>query len=191
MEIILASRSPRRKQIFEQLGIPFRVVPSTYEEDMTLKLSPTSLARRLAHGKAQEVATRENGTIIGVDTFIYKDQIIGKPTSKEHAAQILASIAGQEIKVCSGIAIIKGDTTITDSEVTRVKIAPMDRATIKRYINTGEPMDKAGAFAIQGKGAIFIEKITGCHHNVIGLPARKLAQMLQQIGIDIPGFWKN
>ncbi|MFP4424121.1 MAG: Maf family protein [Candidatus Woesearchaeota archaeon] len=187
--IILASSSPRRKEILDKLGISYTAIPSDYEEEMHLKLSPPRLVMRLAHNKAKDVARKNKGIIVGVDTVVVTDRIIGKPKSSKEAEQMLQEISGKNIRIYSGIALINQDITLTDSEMTRVKMGKIDKSTIKAYVRTGEPLDKAGAFAIQGKGAIFIEKINGCYHNVMGLPTFRLASMFQQIGINIPSFW--
>jgi septum formation protein len=188
-KIILASTSPRRKELLKQIGLDFEIMPSKYEEDMTLKMSSTKLARTLAYGKAFEVAKKlKSGIVVGSDTFIvYWGKRIGKPKNKKDAQRILEMISGKWLKIYSGIAIIdiKNKKEVIDHELTKVKIKKLSAKEISDYIKTGEPLDKAGAFAIQGRGAIFIEKIKGCHSNVIGLPLYKLYTSLQKLGINI------
>lgn len=188
-KIILASGSPRRKELLSQIGLKFDIAQSDYEEDMTKNLTSHKLAKKLAYGKAKDVAQKiKSGVVIGCDTFIeYKKRKIGKPKSKDEARSILRSISGQAIKIYSGIAIIDKDNgkKRVDYEMTKVKIKKLSLGEIEDYIKTGEPMDKAGAFAIQGRGAIFIEKIDGCYSNVIGLPLYKLYINLQKLNIEI------
>jgi septum formation protein len=188
-KIILASNSPRRKELLTQIGLKFKIIPSNYEEDMDLKLSHKELAKTLAYNKAKDVADKVNeGIIIGSDTFIVVgDKRIGKPKDANDAKRILKNISGRTITNYSGLSIIdkKNKKVVKDVEVTWVKIKKLSEREIDEYIKTGEPLDKAGAFAIQGRGAIFIEKIDGCYSNVIGLPLYKLYINLLKIGVDI------
>jgi len=188
-KIILASSSPRRKELLEQIGLQFEIIPSGYEEDMSLDLSNEELAKTLAYNKAKDVVDKvENGVVIGSDTFIvFSGKRIGKPRDEKDAKEILQMISGQTVTIYSGLAIInkQNKKEITDFEITDVKIKELTEKEIKEYIETGEPLDKAGAFAIQGRGAIFIEKINGCFSNVIGLPLYKLYTNLLKIGVDI------
>jgi septum formation protein len=188
-KIILASGSPRRKELLNQIGLKFDIVPSDYKEDMKKKVKSSDLAKELAYGKAQDVAGKiKSGVVIGCDTFIeHKKKVIGKPRNKKEAREILRSISGQIIKIYSGIAIIDVDNKkeSVDWEMTKIKMKDMSEKEIDSYIRTGEPMDKAGAFAIQGRGAIYIEKIEGCYSNVIGLPLYKLYVNLRKMNIGI------
>jgi len=188
-EIILASTSPRRHALLNQIGLKFKIIPSKYEEDMTLKLPPNKLAMFLALGKALDVAERRtSGIIIGVDTFVvFNKEVIGKPHNKVKAKETLKKISNKTLKVYSGIAIIDAKTKkeILDYEISKVKIRKISPLEIKKYINTEEPLDKAGAFGMQGLGAIFVEKIDGCYSNVVGLPLHNLEKNLAKMGIDI------
>ncbi|MBT5022324.1 septum formation inhibitor Maf [Candidatus Woesearchaeota archaeon] len=196
-EIILASTSPRRKGLLQQIGLEFKIVPSNYEEDMTLDLLPHKLAMVLARGKAVDVADRlKSGIVIGVDTFIVLGKHrIGKPHTADVAKKTLRKISGKVLKIYSGVAIIDASTgkELVDYELTKVKMRKMSKKDIEQYVATGEPLDKAGAFAIQGRGAVFVEKLEGCNSNVIGLPLHKLVQMLNKFGIDIfeYGAWNK
>lgn len=187
--IILASSSPRRKELLDQIGLEFDILPSEYKEDMTMKLTSQALAKELAHGKAQAVAQKaRSGVVIGCDTFIeHGKKRIGKPKNKKEAADILKNISGQTVKIYSGIAIIDLDQKkeVVDCEITKIKLKKLSQKEIEAYIETGEPLDKAGAFAIQGRGAIFIEKIEGCYSNVVGMPLYKLYNNLQKLGVEI------
>lgn len=187
--IILASNSSGRKELLKQIGLDFEVIPSDYEENMNLKLSNNQLAKTLAMGKAEDVAHKiKKGIVIASDTFaVSQGKRIGKPKNKADAKKILKEISGKKVKIYSGIAVIdvSKNKKITDCEITDVKIKKLTPKEINGYIKTGEPLDKAGAFAIQGMGAVLIEKINGCHSNVIGLPLRNLYRNLKKLQIDI------
>lgn len=186
---ILASSSPRRKELLEQIGLKFKVVASTYQENMSLKMSHSKLVKLLAEGKAKDVAKSfTSGVIIGSDTFIaYQNVRLGKPKDKTDARNILRFISGKKLQVFSGLAIIdKYQNKKTSScVITDVKIKNLTSLEISNYVKTKESLDKAGAFALQGRGAIFIEKINGCYSNVIGLPLNQLYKDLQKLKIQI------
>jgi septum formation protein len=188
-QIILASTSPRRHELAKVMGLDFKIVPSDYEEDMTLKMHPKKLVQFLAHGKAQDVAKKyKKGIVIGVDTIvIYKNQVLGKPKDKKHAFKMLKSFSGKTQEVYSGVCLIdcKTGETIRDYEVTIVKFRKLEDSEIKKYIATGEPLDKAGAYGIQDLSSIFIEKIDGCYFNVVGFPVYNIYKNLKKIGVDI------
>ena len=188
-QIILASSSPRRKELLKQIGLDFKIVPSKYEEDMTMKMSHTKLAKVLAYGKAKDVADRvKEGVVIGTDTFlVFGDKRIGKPKDAKDAKRILNSLSNKYIKIYSGIAIIdvKNKREIVDVEITKIKFKKLSKKEIDGYIKTKEPLDKAGAFGVQGIGAVFIEKIDGCYSNVVGLPLFNLYKNLGKLNIDI------
>ena len=195
-KIILASTSPRRHELAKEMGLEFEIVPSNYEEDMSLKLSVKNLALTLSLGKAKEVASRvKEGIVIGVDTFVvFAGKRLGKPKTEANACRMLKDFSGKWVEVISGIAIIdaKSKKTVQDYEVTRVKFKKMTDDEIRRYVATGEPLDKAGAFAIQGLCAIFIERIVGCHTNVIGFPCHNIYKNLAKFGVNIFDYekWK-
>ncbi len=187
--IILASSSPRRKELLDQIGLDFEIMPSMYEEDMSMKMSNAKLSEVLAYGKAMDVAHKvKDGVVIGSDTFVTCDgERIGKPKNKKNAAEMLQKISARWITIYSGVAIIdiSADKKYIAHEITKVKIKSLTKKEIDSYIKTGEPLDKAGAFGIQGRGAIFIEKISGCHTNVIGLPLHRLYVGLSELGVSI------
>ncbi len=189
--IILASTSPRRKDLLEQIGLAFEIMPSMYEEDMNLRMSHAKLSEYLAYGKAHDVAKKvDDGIVIGSDTFVvFGGQRLGKPKNKKHAEDMLRAISGQWVIVYSGLAIIdaRARKEHVTHEFTKIKIKDLTDEEIRAYIKTGEPLDKAGAFAIQERGAIFIEKISGCYSSAIGLSLHHLYKGLQEIGVDI---WK-
>ena len=195
--IILASVSPRRKGLLQQIGLEFDVMPSNYKENMKASIPPAKLAETLAYGKANDVVKRvKEGIVIGVDTFMaLGNKRVGKPKNKEDAIKTLRSLSGKTINVYSGIAIIDAKTKkkIVDHEITRIKMKKLSDEEILAYVNTKEPLDKAGSIAIQGLGAIFIEKIDGCYSNVIGLPLVCLYKNLKKFGVNIFEYekWKN
>lgn len=185
-KIILASASPQRKVLLAQLiGNDFEVSPSSYGEGTVEGLSPEELAVHHARKKAREVAQREKeGLIISADTLVVcNDEILGKPISEERAKATLEKISGQVIMVISGVTLLDIGTNkeISFCETTLVHMKHMSPLEIASYVESGEPLEKAGALAIQGKGASFVEKIDGDHSNVIGLPLLRLARMMEQM----------
>jgi len=196
-KIILASTSPRRHGLAQQMGLEFEVVPSDYEEDMTMDLGPAELAMTLAYGKAQDVAKKySDGIVLGIDTFIsFNNQKLGKPKTEEKARELLKSFSGKKLQVYSGVALIDCGTKqeIRDFEVSEVKFRKLSAEEIEQYIKTGEPLDKAGAFAIQGLGSIFIEKVNGCYANIVGFPIANIYKNLNKLGVNIFEYeqWKK
>ena len=188
-KIIIASSSPRRKQLAQQMGLEFEITPSSYEENMQQKLTPKKLAQTLAHGKALDVASKtKNGVVIGVDTLVsFEGKVIGKPKTKLEAFKMLKQFSGKKQEVYSGIALIDCDNkkTIIDYELTQLKFRKINDIEIKKYINAENTLDKAGAYAIQGLAAIFIEKINGDYHNIMGFPIYRIYKNLEKLGIDI------
>lgn len=184
--LVLASGSPRRKQLLERAGLSFRVVESRYQEDLSLDLRPHELARALSRGKAKEVARRvTNAVVIAADTILVLDQkILGKPRSREEAAIMLGELSGRVHSVITGFTVMDSDTgkEVSESVETRVWFKSLTEDDIRSYVNTGEPLDKAGAYAIQGKGASLVETIEGDYHNVVGLPLNAVLQVLKGFG---------
>lgn len=188
-EIILASASPRRSELLRQVGITFKVVPSGVEENINMRLLPQELAQELACSKAIDVAKQAGGNclVIGADTIVVKGKILGKPRNEEEAFTMLKSLEGEWHEVITGIAVTDAASmrTVKDFEMTRVKVRNLTDSMIYSYIKTGEPADKAGAYGIQGMGALLVERIEGCYFNVVGLPLMKLSCMLEEFGVKI------
>lgn len=188
-KIILASTSPRRKELFEKLRLPFTIEASDYEEDMTLKMSPLNLARTLSRGKAMAVAKKhKSGIVIGADTFVvFNNHLLGKPKSKAEAKKMLEKLSGKRVDVLTGLTLIdiSSGKKISTTAMTKVFIKRLSEQEIDNYIASGEPMDKAGAFAIQGLGAVIIKKIEGDFLASMGLPLYILAKELKKMGIDV------
>ena len=168
------------------------MVPSDFEEDMSQKLSNKDLVMTLALGKAKAVADKfKKGIVIGADTFVvYGGKRIGKPKDKNDARKMLRLLSGKTMKIYSGLAVIdvQNKKELLDCEVALVKMSKLSNKEIDDYIKTGEPLDKAGAFAVQGIGDVFIEKISGCYSSVVGLPLRSLYKNLKKLGINIFDF---
>ena len=196
-KIILASTSPGRHFLAEKMGLDFDIVPSNYEEDMTIKMRPGKLVKTLALGKAEDVAKRfKKGIVIGVDTIVvFKGEKLGKPKSKQKSYESLVSFSGKSQRIYSGMALIDCETgkKIVSYDYTKVKFRKMDDIEIRKYIATGEPADKAGSYAIQELGSIFIESIKGCYPNAMGLPVHRLNKNLKKMGVNIFEYskWKR
>ena len=189
-QLILASKSPRRQQLLREIGLNFKIVPAKKFKEKNDGSSPEKIAIRNAVGKAQEVAsTHPNAYILGVDTLgAYQHHILGKPKDTKDARRILGILSGTTHEVISAICIIETDKNCkqirkkSHVEKTYVTFAKMTRQEINAYINSGESMDKAAAFAIQGLGSLFIKKIDGDYFNVVGLPIFALHKMLKAFG---------
>jgi septum formation protein len=188
-KLILASASPRRKHLLLQLGLDFTVDPSGSEESIRVDLPPNLIAVTLAENKAKDVARRhKDGLILGADTIVVIDGLIlGKPRDKGQAVEMLSRLSGRWHSVYTGIALIDAKTgrQIKDYEESKVKFKNLSQREIENYINTGESLDKAGAYGIQGKGSLLVEKIEGCYYNIVGLPLFKLNTLLEEFGIEI------
>lgn len=169
--IILASRSPRRAFLLEQVGVKFEQIPSHIEENIN-RMQPDDFVLHYSKKKAEEIQkTHPDSLIIGADTIVVLDnKIIGKPQNDENAFQILQKLSGKCHEVYTGISILFHDTHISDIAKTKVFFKPMSDEDIREYVSTGEPMDKAGAYGIQRYGSQFIDKIDGCYFNVMGFP---------------------
>jgi len=183
-ELILASASPRRKELLEQIGAKFTIIPSGIDEGkLVLEGEPHEKTKALALIKARDVAEKvKKGLVLGADTIVVIDgQIYGKPINDQHAYEMLKSLSGRCHQVITGVALVDAATGfyLTDYEKTDVYFSCIDDDEIREYINSGEAMGKAGAYAIQGKGALFVEKINGCYSNVVGLPIFLLKKMLK------------
>lgn len=170
-KIILASKSPRRAEILKMAGIDFSIVPSNVDENIKI-ISPTSYAMELSRLKANDIfKAYPDEIVIGADTIVVIDDIIlGKPKNEEDAFDMLKKLSGKTHTVITGVTIVGKDIFENFECTSFVKMYENDDNTIKNYIKTKEPMDKAGSYGIQGKGAILIEKIEGCYYNIMGFP---------------------
>jgi septum formation protein len=188
-KLILASASPRRKEILEITGLDFSVCASDYEEDLDLSLKPHKLARFLSLKKAEAVAHKyKDAIIIAADTFIYfKNRLLGKPHTEKEAKKMLGILNGKVHSVITGFTIMDSGSgqIVSKSEVTKVYFKKLTDEEISAYVRSGEPLDKAGAYAVQGLGAVFIEKIDGDFFNVMGLPLCALNESLRKFGVHV------
>ncbi len=186
MNVVLASQSPRRRELLALLGLPFTVAVSTKPEEAQKGLAPAALAETLAEHKARDVAERfPNACVIGADTIVVlaDGTVLGKPRDEADAARMLALLQGRTHRVYTGLALYTGGRAITAHESTAVTFAPMDADEIRWYVSTGEPMDKAGAYGIQGVGSRFIKGIEGDYFTVMGLPVRLLYEKLKELNL--------
>ena len=188
-KIVLASASPRRKEILSSAGLPFRVDPSDYEEKLDHAVPPHVLAKNLSLDKALSVAGKyRSALLIAADTFIvFNGKLLGKPHTPVEARKMLTLLNGRSHSVITGYTVLETATgrKITRSVETKVWLKKMSRAEIGAYVKTGEPLDKAGAYAIQGRGAAIIKKIEGDYLNVVGLPLSDLVETLKKFGIRV------
>lgn len=188
MDIILASKSPRRRALLEQMGVrDFRIVTPDIDEHMDRDLPPAELVRQISLEKAQAVAAQAdpNTVVIAADTVVALDGVVlGKPAGKEEAFRMLSLLSGNRHQVYTGLTVLRGEQVFSQWEETAVTFRSLTAEEIEAYIATGEPMDKAGAYGIQGYGALFIQGISGDYYNVMGLPVCRLGQILGQLGMD-------
>ncbi|MDU5880981.1 MAG: Maf-like protein [Clostridium perfringens] len=191
MKVILASKSPRRVEILEKIVKEFEVVQSNFDENtIDFKGDIAKYVKDLSRNKAIEVSKRLNepSIVIAADTVVFQDgKVLEKPKNEEDAFSMLSSLSGNTHKVYSGICLINtyDDTVVTDCDCTEVRFSELNPRQIRNYINSGEPMDKAGAYGIQGLGGAFVEGIKGCYYNVMGLPLNKLYKALENYDITI------
>jgi len=188
--VVLASKSPRRSELLKQVGLDFDVIPSRVTEDFIQGESPQGHVIRLADAKALDVGNRyPDRWVIAADTIVYiNGSILGKPGNPDEAVEMLRSLSGREHWVLTGFSVCHLEKGKRDKEAveTAVKVKTLTRDEMGWYVQTGEPFDKAGGYAIQGIGSFMIESIRGSYSNVVGLPLCELIQMLTRLGaIDI------
>lgn len=190
-QLVLASASPRRRELLQQIGLEFQVIPSRAAEEEIPGEAPEDLVIRLSLDKASEVAQRkevDGRWFIGSDTVVLCDgKILGKPRDAAHATEMLQLLSGREHRVLSGYAVIdrQSGKQLAEAVSTRVWFRQLTDAEIARYIATREPMDKAGAYAIQGFGVCFVARIEGSYTNVVGLPLCRLTGAMKKLGIPL------
>ncbi|MBF0547771.1 MAG: septum formation protein Maf [Candidatus Riflebacteria bacterium] len=190
-KLLLASQSPRRKQILEDLNVPFEVINSPYQEkpEDVADLLPGEQAAKLAALKAFHASNLyREGLIIGADTIVVMDRtILGKPKNREDARMMLEMLSGNCHKVITGLSLVdaKKFVTLSHCEITKVYFKKIPRRELEYYLASSEPYDKAGAYAIQGLAGLFVEKIEGCYYNVVGFPILAFGNLLKEAGFDI------
>lgn len=189
MDVVLASKSPRRTQLLDMLGIPHRAVPSGAPEAALEGEAPEAQVLRLARDKALAVAEREPGAalVVGADTLVVLGgRVLGQPTGREEAVEMLRHLSGDTHVVFTGVYLrARGGREAEGLSESRVTFRPMSEEEIAWYVATGEPMDKAGAYAAQGAGAVFIRSIQGSFHNVVGFPVDLFYELLPQVGLSL------
>ena len=186
MGLILASGSPRRRQLLEQLGLTFTVRSSDVDESVSPGLTPAQVVESLSARKGEAVAqlSQPGDLILSADTVVaLEGAILGKPRSTEAAAAMLSALSGRTHQVYTGVTLLQDGRRLTGHEVTAVTFRPLSPEEIAAYVSTGEPMDKAGAYGIQGLGALLAERLEGDYFNVMGLPLCRLGQMLSRFGV--------
>ena len=189
MKIILASGSPRRKELMEMLKVPnLEIIPAKGEESAHPELSPPELVMELARCKAAEVAPAdaEDTITLGADTIVVLDgKVLGKPRDEQEAFDMLRSLSGRSHIVYTGVALIRGGRVLCHAERSDVRFRELGDDEIQRYIATGEPMDKAGAYGAQGYASLFVEGIDGDFFNVMGLPLCAMGKMFKELGVNL------
>jgi septum formation protein len=183
--LILASASPRRAAILAALGLPFRVAVPSVDESLLPGESGAWAAERLARAKAASVAGTAGLPVLAADTLVLCDErVLGKPASPEEAAAMLRTLSGRSHEVVTGVCLAHAGTLRSGVETTVVTFAPMADAEIAWYVGTGEPLDKAGAYHVDGRGALFVASVSGSPSNVAGLPVRLVARLLREAGVS-------
>lgn len=186
-KLILASKSPRRRELLERMGLAHTVISVDSDEWFPEDLSPSEIVKYISREKAFAAANMvaPEDIVITADTMVFlDDKKLGKPGDEDEAFLMLSALSGREHTVCTGVTVMQGNRTLTEAEQTRVRFASLDEDTIRAYIRTGEPMDKAGAYGVQSLGALLIEGIEGDFFNVMGLPVRRLSLMLSRFGVQ-------
>ena len=186
MRVILASRSPRRRELLGLFHIPFTVHAADIDETMDPAVAPASEVARVSLAKAEAIPRQPEDVVIAADTIVVlEEQVLGKPADKEDAVRMLTALSGRDHQVMTGLAVLRGDRKFVHTEITDIHFRALSEREIRDYVATGEPMDKAGAYGIQGGAALFAEKMHGDYYNVMGLPVCKLRQMLFEIAPEL------
>lgn len=188
LQFILASQSPRRQQLLRQIGIAdFEIIVPDADETYDPALSPEQIVSSISRKKAEAVRPlAKDALVIAADTMVFLDGLrLGKPKTQEEAREMLTALSGRTHHVCTGVTVCLGSRVITEAETTDVTFRPLTGWEIASYVRTGEPMDKAGSYGVQGLGALFVERIDGDYFNVMGLPLCRLGRMLGKFGVDL------
>lgn len=187
--LVLASSSPRRRELLASLGLTFSVRHTDVDESLLPSESAFDAAERLARVKAERVAAEAlDALVVAADTLVVLEgAALGKPRDRADARRMLAALAGRTHDVVTGVACARGGRVVSGRETTHVVFAPMTPAEVEAYAASGEPDDKAGAYALQGIGALFVERVEGSPSNVVGLPVRLLYRLASELGVDLAG----
>jgi septum formation protein len=188
MRLILASQSPRRRELLGLFGIPFAVQVADIDETMDLQKAAFDEVARVSRCKALAIARDPEDVVIAADTIVVVEgQILGKPRDQEDAFRMLRQLSGRDHQVMTGVCVLRGEEERIFTEVTDLHFRDLTDSEIRRYIATGDPMDKAGSYGIQGGAALFCEKMAGDYYNVMGLPVCRLGQVLKELAPQIMG----
>ena len=186
MNLILASASPRRQELLKLFGDPFSIKVADIDETMDPAKAPFDEVARVSRKKALAIVRDADDVVIAADTIVVcENRVLGKPHSQAEAAEMLQLLSGRDHQVMTGCTIVRGDTCETFTEVTDIHFRPLSEKEIARYVASGEPMDKAGAYGIQGGAALFCDRMVGDYYNVMGLPVCRLGQVLQKVAPEI------
>lgn len=189
MQIILASQSPRRRELMGLFHIPFSVQVADIDETMDVSLPPSEEVARVSRLKAEAIPHCADDIVIAADTIVVCDgKVLGKPKDEADAARMLRMLSGRRHQVMTGMTVLQGDQAQVCTEISDVYFRDLTDSEIMRYIRTGEPMDKAGAYGIQGGAALFVETICGDYFNIVGLPVCRLSRILSKL---LPDFMED
>ena len=188
MSLILASQTPRRQELLGLFWIPFTVRVADIDESMDSRANPYAEVARVSQLKALAVPRDPDDVVIAADTIVVcEGRVLGKPHDAEEARQMLRLLSGRDHQVMTGMTVLRGDKAAICTEVTDLRFRELSDREIDAYVATGEPMDKAGAYGIQGGAALFCERMVGDYYNVMGLPVCRLSKILHQIAPDMMG----
>lgn len=188
MNLILASASPRRKELLGLFHIPFEIRVADIDETMDPQKPPFDEVARVSSLKAAALMTASADMVVAADTIVVcQGRVLGKPRSEEEAVSMLQLLSGRDHQVMTGVTVKRGETVRTFTEVTDIHFRELSEKEIRAYVATGEPMDKAGSYGIQGGAALFCTRMVGDYYNVMGLPVCRLGQVLREIAPDLMG----
>ena len=188
MQLILASASPRRKELMGFFHVPFVIRAADIDETMDPAGNPYDEVGRVSRAKAMATPREEGDVVVAADTIVVcEGKVLGKPHSEEEAVEMLSLLSGRDHQVMTGVTVLRGDMAETVTEVTDVHFRPLSEKEIRAYVATGEPMDKAGSYGVQGGGALFCARLEGDYYNVMGLPVCRLGLMLRKMVPELMG----
>ena len=186
MELILASQSPRRRELLGLFKLPFVIRVADIDETMDAQAAPYDEVARVSREKAMAVRRQGDDVVIAADTIVVcENKVLGKPHTAEEAVEMLSLLSGRDHQVMTGMTVLRGEQCLSCTEVTDIHFRELSQKEIAAYVATGEPMDKAGAYGIQGGAALFAEKMVGDYYNVMGLPVCKLRLLLEEIAPEL------
>ena len=188
MELILASQSPRRRELLGLFGLPFTICVADIDETMDFGKDPADEVARVSRCKALATVRGEDAVVIAADTIVVcEGKVLGKPHSPEEAERMLGLLSGRDHQVMTGVTVLRGNHERVFTEITDLHFRALTEKEITRYVRSGEPMDKAGAYGIQGGAALFCERMSGDYYNVMGLPVCRLGQVLKELAPELVG----